>query len=358
MWTRRAFIQAAGAGFATGLLPRAASALNDAELIFASAGKLPGGGFAAALVNEHGALIAQLPLPARGHDVTQCKVTGKLVVFARRPGTFAIVFNDNGDVLDTLTAVGGRHFYGHGLFSHDGKLLYATENAFETADGKIGIYDATDGFHRVGEFKSFGMDPHDIVLSRDGRVLCVANGGIETHPDFGRAELNIPTMQPSLAFIDAQTGDLLAMHEPPAALHQLSLHHMALGDSGTVWVGGQYKGDKSNPVPLIASASIDEPLRFADLPEDAARHLSFYVGAVASSPDGRQIVATSPVGNTALHLDTQSGATTLFGAQNVCGTDWAQTEFAYSTGQGELLTDAQSRVSVPFQFDNHLHTLA
>lgn len=357
-WTRRSFVKVAGAGFVAGLTPRSADALNEAELVFASAGKLASGVFAAALVNERGNVIAHLPLPDRGHDVTQCPKTGRLVVFARRPGTFAIVFDRNAHVLATLPSVAGRHFYGHGLFSRDGKLLFATENAFETAEGKIGIYDATDGFKRIGEFASFGIDPHDIVLSDDGRILCVANGGVETHPDFGRSELNIATMAPSLVFIDTATGDLLAKHEPPADLHKLSLRHLGLGKNGRVWVGGQYKGAKSSAVPLIASAGVDEPLRFVNVPEDALRHLSFYVGSLAASPDGGALMATSPIGNTALHMDIASGAVTMFGAKNVCGVDWAETDFAYSTGDGLVHIPEQNPSDTGFLFDNHLHRLS
>lgn len=357
-WTRRDFVKVAGAGFIAGLTPRSAEALNTAEMVFASAGKLMNGVFATALISERGRVIAHLPLPDRGHDVTQCTKTGRLVVFARRPGTFAIVFDANAYVLSTITSTSRRHFYGHGLFSRDGKLLFATEHAFDTAEGKIGIYDATNQFKRVGEFASYGMDPHDIALSRDGCILCVANGGVETHPDFGRSELNIATMSPSLVFIDTETGDLLARHEPPASLHQLSLRHLGVGDNGRVWVGGQYKGAKSNAVPLIASAALDQPLQFLDVPEQALRHLSFYVGGVAASANGNEIVATSPIGNTALRLDIVSGDFTMLGAKNICGVDWAGTDFAYATGDGVLHAPDRNPTDTGFLFDNHLHRLS
>ena len=41
----------------------------------------------------------------------------------------------------TIPSIEGRHFFGHGVFSPDGKLLYATENDFEAARGVIGVYD-------------------------------------------------------------------------------------------------------------------------------------------------------------------------------------------------------------------------
>ena len=40
----------------------------------------------------------------------------------------------------------------------------------------------------------------------DGRRLAVANGGIETDPTSGRAELNLATMQSNLAYVDVGDG--------------------------------------------------------------------------------------------------------------------------------------------------------
>jgi len=39
-----------------------------------------------------------------------------------------------------------RHFFGHGVFSADGKLLYTTDNDYQNARGMIG---ATDGYKQI-----------------------------------------------------------------------------------------------------------------------------------------------------------------------------------------------------------------
>ena len=74
-------------------------------------------------------------------------------------------------------------------FSADGSLLYATENAFDSGEGRIGLYAADDGFRRRGEFASHGIGPHQLCLAPDGQTLLVANGGIRTHPDYRRRGL-------------------------------------------------------------------------------------------------------------------------------------------------------------------------
>ena len=68
--------------------------------------------------------------------MTFSPAAGRAVVFARQPGTFAVVFDPSGrEAPVTIPSIEGRHFFGHGVFSPDGKLLYATENDFDAARG-------------------------------------------------------------------------------------------------------------------------------------------------------------------------------------------------------------------------------
>ena len=353
MWTRRGFLKAAGAGFAAGLMPRQAAALANAELVIASACQLPDRSYGAVIASERGELIASLPLPARGHDVTRCPVSGRMVVFARRPGTFALVFDDKGNGVATITSPEGRHFFGHGTFSPDGKLLYATENDFETAEGKIGIYDATGGFERIGEFDTFGMDPHEAMLVEND-IICVANGGIETHPDYGREKLNLSTMRPNVSFIDRHTGDLLSTRELPSELHQVSLRHLAPDANGRAWVGAQYEGATADRVPLLMRIGPDEDFFIPEIDPGHLRGLRNYVGSVAASADGTLIMAGSPVGNAALILDTASGKTSLRQFANVCGTEFDGQRPILSTGNGELAVGDEAPERFDFYFDHHM----
>lgn len=353
MWDKRTFLKAAGAGFLAGLLPRQAAALAKSELVLASACRMKDNNFAAVLVSERGEVISSIKLPDRGHDVTRCPVTGRMVVFAWRPGTFAVVFDDKGNGLKTITSPEGRHFFGHGTFSPDGQLLYATENVFDTSDGMIGIYDATDGFRRIGEFFSGGIDPHEMMLV-DKDLFCVANGGIETHPDYGREKLNLSTMKPNIAFIDRRTGDLLSTRQLPPELHRVSLRHLAPDAKGRVWVGAQYEGPAADTVPLLLRVGRDEDFHIPDIPAEVLHGLANYVGSVASSADGELIMAASPVGNSALIFDTSSGRSTLKSFANVCGTAFDKRTPILSTGNGELAVgDAPARKSSVL-FDHHM----
>jgi hypothetical protein len=362
MWQRRAFLRAAGAGFLAGLMPRRAEALERSELIFASSIQKQAGGYAAALVSETGALITSVDLPDRGHDLTFSPTTGQAVVFARQPGTFAVVFDPSGAREPvTITSVEGRHFFGHGAFSPDGQLLYATENDFDTARGVIGIYDVSGGFRRIGEFETFGTGPHEMLLMPDGETFVVANGGIETHPDYGRAELNLETMDPSVAFIDRQSGALIGQLRLATGLHQLSIRHMAFDHQQRVWFGCQFRGDPADKPQLVGYATRDGDIRLIELPEGTLGELRNYIGSLAASADGTIIGASSPEGNTILAIDVDTGAVIeALSMRNGCGIAGDTAGLLASSGDGELGGFAGSpaqRTKLPLLFDNHLRRL-
>jgi uncharacterized protein len=335
---RRTFLAGAGAAWASALLPCSAEALTKDDTLFASAfmGKDETYGFA--LLNAAGDIITKQKLPDRGHSFAAGGPHGKAVIFARRPGTFALAFDPNRQTEPLLfSAPEGSHFYGHGLFSPDGKLLYATENAYETGDGMIGIYNIAAGFKRIGAFASGGIDPHDMVLMADGKTLCVANGGILTHPDSGRQKLNLDTMKSVISFIDLKSGTLLETHDLPASLQRLSLRHMAADATGGIWIGGQFEGDATDRPPLIARVGFGQDLVMPEFAADITNAFGNYVGSVAASADGKRIAFTSPVGGTMLVVDAKTAAhVETKTIPKVCGVAASGADFLISTENGEM----------------------
>lgn len=314
--SRRRFLGALG-GFAGAALASPASVfavpLFDAarldEPLYASARREADGSFSLAVLDENARPLAIVPLPGRGHGMATSPVGRRLVSFARRPGTFAMVIDlENRQPPQAIASPAGRHFYGHGVFSKDGRRLFAVENDFEAVRGVVAVYDVSGaGLTRIGEIESHGIGPHDIALSENGRVLVVANGGIETHPGRGREKLNLDTMKPSVVFLDAETGDLLARHALPAHLHQLSLRHMAIDGKGRAWVGGQYEGAAGDLPPLVIRMARDEAPRILDLPETLAPRLNNYIGSVSASADGETIATSAPRGGRVLFWSASSG---------------------------------------------------
>src|SRR5690606_30904222 len=106
---------------------------------------------------------------------------------------------------------------------------------------------------RIGEHPSYGVGPHELLLHPDGETLVIANGGIRTHPSHDRDNLNVDTMQPSLAYVDRNTGALLEQHYMPADFHQSGIRHMDVNAEGLVVFVMQFEGEPFMEVPLIGT---------------------------------------------------------------------------------------------------------
>lgn len=304
---RREFLWISGIGLAAKLAPKSALAIDSNDLVYASAYKDITGSYGVALLTERGEILQQYTLPARGHGVVFSHFQRMLVTFARRPGTFAMAIDLKMKKSPIIFSTPkNRHFYGHGTFSADGQLVYTTENDFENSAGIIGIYNAALDFERIGEFQSFGIGPHELALLPDGRTLCIANGGIATHPDMGRTKLNIHRMEPSIAFIDTATGNLIEKHTLPPDLSRLSMRHVDIDGSGNIWIGCQYQGQQSSYVPLIAKVSVGEKMEILELPTAQMWMLKNYIGSVACNRENNTVAFTSPKGGVVLIIDTRT----------------------------------------------------
>jgi hypothetical protein len=305
---RRAFLKAAGMGFAATLAPGSLYALERADAVYASGYRASEGTFGIATVSERGEIIDRMALPARAHGMAFSSTTGRAVAFARRPGTFAMVFDPSRQAEPiVITAPEGRHFYGHGHFSPDGTVLYASENDFDGNRGMIGLYDGRNAFRRIGEFDAHGIGTHDMTVSDDGALLVIANGGIETHPDFGRTKLNLDRMEPSLVMLDARTGSLIQKHRMPSSLSQLSTRHLDIAENGRIWFACQWEGARNETPPLAGWFSKGEDIALLSLPDETTARLANYVGAIAVNRRENIVGLTSPIGGASVTLDARTG---------------------------------------------------
>ena len=369
---RRAALRLLAGGVVGSLLPLPldAEATEGAEAVdrlYLSARADATGGYRVSSFSANGARCLDLPLPGRGHSFAVRPGGHEAVHFARRPGRFALVLDlARGTVGHTVETPGGRHFYGHGVFSRDGRRLYATENDFGGERGVVGVYDAVNDYRRIGELKSHGIGPHDIRLLSDGETLVVANGGIATRPDLPRIKLNLPTMAPSLCLVDRRDGTLLQERRLDPALHQLSIRHLAVGPEDTVAVAMQYEGPAGDLVPLVAVWRGFEGLRLLRGPAAVMRAMKHYCGSVCFDPSGRTIAVSAPRGGIVTFWDV--GAGRYLSSARVpdgCGVAPAArpAEFLASSGQGGVVViDARSGTTRPLaidglktaRWDNHL----
>ncbi|MGM8897499.1 MULTISPECIES: DUF1513 domain-containing protein [unclassified Psychrobacter] len=360
-------------------------------------------------------IVWQTTMPERVHDivvqpsvddlcgmphVTQDSVKNQppcrdVVVMGRRPSErFWVLDTASGQVTNAIKAVSQRHFYGHACYSLDGKLLYVTENDTVSLDGKIGIYDAADGYKKIAEYDAYGIGPHELIMHPDGNTLVIANGGIKTERA-SREELNLDSMRPSLVYLNRHTGALLEQVIP--AHNQMSVRHLAMHDDGTVMIGIQFQGDKHINVPLVLTHRRGdanfEPLI---MPHDQWQRFHQYIASVAVDSECDLLCVTTPIGGCAAiyDLDTRqliddvslpdcAGASMLasqaFKEQTSKKSGSEKSGFIVSDGQGQLTTleiqdtlasgaiDTRKIERVPriikdsqvhqMSFDNHLQAL-
>lgn len=302
-------------------------------------------------------MIAEFALPGRGHGAALRPGQSEAVIFARRPGTFALVLDPmTGTRHQLIAARDDRHFYGHGCFSRDGRVLFATENDFEGERGIIGLYDARNGYRRVEECSSHGIGPHEMALMPDGKTLVVANGGILTHPDAPRMKLNLGEMAPSITLLDATSGELLAKYTPPPEFHQLSLRHLDVRADGRIVAVAQWEGSKLEQPPLIALLERDTGLRLIAAPAQVTPGMRNYCGSVAFSGDGGRFAVSSPRGGLITIWDGDGRYLDALELEDGCGLAPRDEGFLLTSGRGVVTSGTPSlrRNHDAVAFDNHL----
>ncbi|TNJ41850.1 DUF1513 domain-containing protein [Phaeobacter sp. B1627] len=353
MQSRRGFL----AGLmATGMAPKATWADAGAPA-FLAAGKDELGLFVIAGLSATGEVLFRHTLPDRGHAASAHPTRPEAVAFARRPGRFADVIDcRSGAQLARLEPPAGHHFYGHGVFSPDASVLFTTENAFETADGMIGVWDAGT-YARIGQFPSGAIGPHEVLLRQDAPGLVIANGGIETHPDSGRAKLNIPFMRPSLSYLTLD-GQIEEIMELPAELHKNSIRHIAVRSDGTVGFAMQWQGDPGDEVPIVGLHRPGDTPRLMAEGDPRRRNLNGYGGSIAFSGDETQIAVTSPRGGVVQIMACATGHLVAeHHLPDVCGLARTATGLLASTGTGAIVHFGPGMAhlaTAPLAWDNHL----
>ena len=238
--------------------------------------------------------IVSQALPFRAHASIPLLDQQRLY-FGRRPAMQSAVVDFASQHVRLIDATARRHFAGHGCLSADGKVLFTTENDYDGKRGVIGIRDSAT-LQVLGEYESYGLDPHDIHLMPDGKTLVLANGGIETHPDFGRRKLNLDSMQPSLVYLESQTGKKLAEYRLPD--HQLSIRHLIVSKHGDVGVALQYEGNlyRQQPQSLVAWQVKDQALQLLPIPPQILPSFQGYMADLAYDAEQDMLAVTSPRG--------------------------------------------------------------
>lgn len=340
MLNRRQFAFGLAGLAASPALPAWGARIEGVELILSTATH-GANRFAVAGFELSGHVRFVLALPGRGHGLAVRPGTAEAVVVSRRPGAYLMIVDaGSGRVVGMAASAEGRHFNGHGVHSADGRTFYASETEIESGVGLLGVYDADAGYSRLGEVSSGGLDPHDIRLIDGGRTLVVANGGVMTHPDAPKTVLNLDSMDPTLAYLDATNGKIrTAVHQAPAQ-RWLGVRHLAVGADDRVAIAMQYAGPAADTVPLVALHRTGAPaFRFLDLPAQTLSAIRHYCGGAAVDASGTVLGVSCPKGNMFVFFALEDGR--YIGKADVadgCGIAPASNGFVLASGVGGVFS--------------------
>lgn len=245
---------------------------------------------------------------------------GGFLGVATRPGTWLLRVDEAGRVVHRLgmsDEADARTLDGHVIASNDGQWLFTGETDRRTGDGWVSVRDARD-LRKVAEYRTHGIDPHQILVDADDRLL-VANGGIPRTSAGQKRDLE--RMNPSLVRLDAQTGEKLG--EWSLRDKRLSPHHIAwnrpLGNAAPRLLGIGLQAEHDDPrkrqeAPLLAvwdGKTLEVPSYMV---------AKGYAGDVAAGPNGG-FVLTAQHANRILLWQPQRAADllTIGEVQNPCG---------------------------------------
>ena len=231
-----------------------------------------------------------LDVPTRAHGLLPM-ADGTVLAVARRPGDWLLRWSPTGGKpVQWQWADPGRAFNGHVIASPDGQRLYTTETDLETGDGLVGVRDARS-LVKLDEWPTFGIDPHELIWDEANRAhpaLLVANGGVPTRPETGRAKLDLASMDSSLVRLDAATGALRGQWR--LADRRLSLRHLAWQGAGSaghrpllgIALQAEHDSDAlKHRAPVLALFDGSALRSF-----EAGASLAGYGGAICAVPDG------------------------------------------------------------------------
>lgn len=249
---------------------------------------------------RHEPVVKTIGLGFRAHSVLPSpKRSDEILVFPAKTGREAAVVDlRSGQVVERFKAVSGGSFYGHGVFSPDGRFLFTTENRKESGPGLVTVRDGST-LKVEAELSSHGPSPHDLRFLPDGKTLCVANSALGS----SAKETSCITL------MDSATGELIEHVESQSP--STGIRHLEVSPEGSLIAIAQKRS---------SSASGDEPSLLVlyrpasqELVEVSARKAGFdrlagHTLSVTGDGNGH-LGITSPNGDRVIFWNPHSAAT-------------------------------------------------
>lgn len=299
-------MQSSALALCVALPVQARPAINHAPASLLAAWQLSTGGYQVGVLNtvwrgpgDDYTVELAVDLPTRPHGLMHLQGDEYLVI-ARRPGDWFMRLNIRTGETARIWQDADRQLNGHSAVY--GKHVYTTETDMLNGSGVLAVRDKTT-LELLDVWPTHGHDPHEMLVLPSGTLgihepfLLVANGGIQTHADMGRTQLNSLPMDSSLVAMHPRTGKVF--NTWTVGDSRLSLRHMSKHSSGVVGTAMQAHHSTAalqNAAPVLALLD-ERGLRVVE----ASAGVKGYAGDIASTPEGFVISCTK--NNSAARFD-------------------------------------------------------
>jgi hypothetical protein len=242
-----------------------------------------------AVMDLERAATRMVAVPYKAHEVVMHPRTPTLAFAPSKWGREGGVIDLAQATSQQVVAAGPTsRFFGHAAFSPDGTRLYCSIMDDEAVAGFISVR-AWPSLEEVERFSTYGLFPHQLRLTEDGRAAWVANGGASVGYDADRIAKSVlaeplRTRRSTLVKVDLTTGAMLERLECMIT----NLSHFVRWTPSQFFVSGFRRADGDHlPVALMAEQRepillhTDEPLiphqrlEVLSLAYDAGRQLMY-----------------------------------------------------------------------------------
>ena len=234
---------------------------------------------------------SELLLPSRAHGLV-AEPGGGFLVVAARPGLWLLRCDHQGKAVRShrMEQEDGRTLGGHAIASADGEWIYTTETSVVSGQGWLSVRDSRT-LRKVAEFRSHGVEPHQVLVGPAGELL-VANGGIHRTDQDKKKDLHL--MDSSLVRLHPATGERTGQWRLKDA--RLSLRHLA-------WAVSEGRSQRSPMLGIALQAEHDDldqrraapvlVLWNGDSLETPVSAVSTggYAGDIVATPDGGFVIS-------------------------------------------------------------------
>lgn len=306
---------------------------------------------------EQVVIQTSIEVPTRAHALA-IEPSGSVLAIARRPGEWLLRWHPpaQGDGVARADAVQWHwldedtRFNGHVLPGPDGASLLTTETDLQTGAGLLVLRDSASMAMKA-HWPTHGLDPHAMHWLPQG-LLLVANGGMASLPETGRARLDLDRMDSSLVAMSPSDGRVQQTWR--LADPRQSLRHLAWHPSGLMAVAMQAQhddpGERTN-APVLALLDLQRS-ELRVVPQ--SRGMGGYAGDVAmvedhwfvSGPRTDTVLRMSLDGSSVKHLALPDGGALAGSSDRAWG--WAS-----GRDCGLPLVHARTPIVLDWKPDNH-----